>query len=162
MTADGYVLLNTVSNRKSFVDFYEEYNEVKEVVKASGFWTEYKDHKTRETQMFDNYYKPKARTYFKWQGAMERKSLNYPIQGTSAEITKFAALKFFNYIVSTGQQRSVKICNIVHDEIVIECREQEAPFMADTLQKHMEDAGKPFCKIIPLKAEPCITSHWEH
>ena len=34
--------------------------------------------------------------------------------------------------------------------------------IAKRLQECMEDAGKPFCKIIPLKAEPCITDHWEH
>lgn len=158
----GYVLLNEVSNRKSFVDFYDEYIAAKKIVKQEGFWDKYKDHKSRNTAEFTSYYKPKVREYFKWQGAMERKSLNYPIQGTSAEITKLAALKFFNYIKSTGQHKSVKICNIVHDEIVIECMEREADFMASSLQKFMEDAGKPFCKIIPLKAEPCVTDHWEH
>jgi DNA polymerase-1 len=158
----GYVQLNDVSKRKSFIDFYDEYTEIQEIVKGQGFWTEYRDHKERKTQMFEDYYKPKARAYFKYQGAMERKSYNYPIQGTSAEITKLAALKFFNWLVSTNQHRNVKICNIVHDEIVIECAENLADFMADSLQKFMEDAGKPFCKIIPLKAEPCVTDHWEH
>jgi DNA polymerase-1 len=158
----GYVQLNDVSKRKSFIDFYEDYKHLNDIVKSDNFWTEYRDHKQRETQMFEDYYKPKAREYFKFQGAMERKSYNYPIQGTSAEITKLAALKFFNELLQTNSHRTVKICNIVHDEIVVECPENQADYIASRLQYHMEEAGKPFCKIIPLKATPVITDHWEH
>lgn len=112
--------------------------------------------------MFHTYYKPTVREYFKWKGIMERKSLNYPIQGSSAEITKYAALKFFNQLIDKGLQNTILMCNIVHDEIVVECPLEGADIIANTLQECMEDAGKPFCKIIPLKAEPCITDHWEH
>jgi DNA polymerase I-like protein with 3'-5' exonuclease and polymerase domains len=158
----GYVQLNDVSKRKSFIDFYEDYTHLNDIVKRDGFWRDYRDHKARNTQMFESYYKPKAKEYFKFQGAMERKSYNYPIQGTSAEITKLAALRFFNELVQTNCHKTVKICNIIHDEIVIECGESQADYMASRLQYHMEEAGKPFCKIIPLKATPVITDHWEH
>lgn len=160
--AKGYVQLNDVSKRKSFIDFYETYIHLNDIVKRDGFWADYREHKARNTQMFENYYKPKAKEYFKFQGAMERKSYNYPIQGTSAEITKLAALRFFNELVQTNCHKTVKICNIIHDEIVIECGESQADYMASRLQYHMEEAGKPFCKIIPLKATPVITDHWEH
>ena len=143
--------------------YYEShYLTSKAKVEKKGFWTEYKDHKSRGTSMFTDYYNPAVKNYFKYKGVLERKSLNFPIQGTSAEITKFAALKFFNYIKSTGQHKTVKICNIVHDEIIIECPEREADFMASSLQKFMEDAGKPFCKIIPLEAQPVVTDYWDH
>ena len=112
--------------------------------------------------MFNSHYKPLIREYFKYKGMIERKSLNYPIQGSSAEITKFAALKFFDTLIEMDLLNVVKICNIVHDEIVIECPEKWAPEMAQILQSCMEEAGKPFCKIVPLKAEPCITSFWNH
>lgn len=159
---DGYVTLNNVSKRKSFVDFFDDYLENKKIVTASGFWDKYKDHKKRDTVEFKTYYKQKVRDYFKWQGAMERKSYNFPIQGSSAEITKLAALNFFNYIKSIGMHKTIKICNIVHDEIIIECSEQQSSFMADSLQKFMENAGKPFCPIIPLKAVPMVTKSWQH
>jgi DNA polymerase I-like protein with 3'-5' exonuclease and polymerase domains len=143
--------------------YYESlYLPAKEKVERDGFWTEYRDHKQRDTQLFKDYYNPAVKNYFKYKGILERKSLNYPIQGTSAEITKLAALKFFNWLVSTGQHKTVKICNIVHDEIVIECPEREADFMASSLQKFMEEAGKPFCKLVPLKATPVVTDFWDH
>ena len=34
--------------------------------------------------------------------------------------------------------------------------------IGERLQYHMEQAGKPFCKVIPLKAEPCISDFWSH
>ena len=37
-----------------------------------------------------------------------------------------------------------------------------ASHVAQELKDCMEKAGKPYCTIIPLKAEPCITDHWEH
>jgi len=160
--ANGFVELNQVSYRKSFVDFYDEYQRLKARVNESGFWNMYRSEKEANSDRFRNEFKPIVREYFKYQGMIERKSLNYPIQGTSAEITKFGALKFYNMLVEEQLLGIVKICNIVHDEIVVECPERYVSDIAKRLQECMEDAGKPFCKIIPLKAEPCITDHWEH
>jgi DNA polymerase-1 len=158
----GYIELNPVSKRKSFIDFYETYKEYDKQTKEPAFWEDYRTHKAEDSSMFNSHYKPLIREYFKYKGMIERKSLNYPIQGSSAEITKFAALKFFDTLIEMDLLNVVKICNIVHDEIVIECPEKWAPEMAQILQSCMEEAGKPFCKIVPLKAEPCITSFWNH
>jgi len=160
--ANGYIELNQISYRKSFVDFYEEYKRLKKVTEQDGYWEEYRHHKNNNTEEFILKYKPEVRNYFKKRGQIERKSLNYPIQGSSAEITKFAALKFYDILVRSKLLGIVKICNIVHDEIVVECPEDKAENISFLLQQCMEEAGKPFCKIIPLKAEPCITDHWEH
>ena len=148
--------------RKSFIDFFDRYKELEKTTKGETFWDDYRSHKQQDTEMFKTHFKPVVKEYFKFKGMIERKSLNYPIQGSSAEITKFAALKFYNILLDRELLGVVKICNIVHDEIVVECPENIAEYVANTLQKCMEDAGKPFCKIIPLKAEPCITDHWEH
>jgi hypothetical protein len=32
----------------------------------------------------------------------------------------------------------------------------------DQLQHCMEEAGKVFCTVVKLKAEPMVTSKWEH
>ena len=116
--ANGYVELNQVSYRKSFIDFYEQYKELQSEVNAPAFWDDYRAHKTKQSDLFQSFYKPTVREYFKFKGMIERKSLNYPIQGSSAEITKFGALKFFNMLVEEQLLGIVKICNIVHDEIV--------------------------------------------
>jgi DNA polymerase I len=158
----GYVKLNPVSNRKSYADFYDEYKEHKSKVDQDGFWEDYREHKANNSNMFQTFYKPIVRNYFKSRGKLEKMSLNYPIQGTSAEITKFAAIKFFNQLKSLRLLDTVKICNIVHDEVVVEAPEDNAGHISGILQECMEEAGKPFCKTIPLKATPCIEEYWTH
>jgi DNA polymerase I-like protein with 3'-5' exonuclease and polymerase domains len=158
----GYVTLNKVSNRKSYADFYEEYKDNKSKVDEDGFWEDYRVHKASNSDMFKSHYKPIVRNYFKSRGKLEKMSLNYPIQGTSAEITKFAAIKFFNQLKQLRLLNTVKICNIVHDEIVVETPEDNSGHISGMLQECMEEAGKPFCKIIPLKATPCIEKYWTH
>jgi DNA polymerase-1 len=160
--ANGYVELNSVSNRKSFIDFFDEYKEYEHKINVPGFWEDYRTHKESNSELFKSHYKPIVREYFKFKGMIERKSLNYPIQGSSAEITKFAALKFFNYIKDKNLLGIVKICNIVHDEIVVECPDRYAETIAKQLQHCMEEAGKPFCKIVPLKADPWQGTYWNH
>ena len=158
----GYVKLNNVSYRKSYSDFYEAYKEDKAKIDEEGFWEDYRTHKIDNSQMFQTFYKPLVRSYFKTRGKLEKMSLNYPIQGTSAEITKYAAIMFFDEILKRGWFDTVKICNIVHDEIVVECPIDMGKEIGERLQYHMEQAGKPFCKVIPLKAEPCISDFWSH
>ena len=161
--AKGYILLNTISNRKSFIDYYDEYLKLKEQIDAPGFWDDYKAHKRVNSAKFITHFKPTVREYFKKKGMIERKSLNYPVQGTAAEITKFAGMLFFKYLEENNLLfKYVRICNIIHDEIVIECKKDIAEQMAAKLKECMEKAGEPFCPTIPLKAEPCITEFWNH
>tara|TARA_R110002012_G_C11628335_1_gene609608 strand:+ start:75 stop:2084 length:2010 start_codon:yes stop_codon:yes gene_type:complete len=161
--AKGYILLNNVSNRKSFIEFFDDYLNLKQRIDAPGFWDEYKSHKRVNSVKFITEYKPLVRDYFKKKGMVERKSLNYPVQGTSAEITKFGGLLFFNYLEENGLLfKHVRICNIIHDEIVVECKKDIARKIAGVLKECMEKAGEPFCPTIPLKAEPCITEFWNH
>jgi DNA polymerase-1 len=159
---NGYVLLNPISKRKSYVDFYDEYLQTKQRVSEEGFWDTYRREKAAQSDKFKNELSPIVREHFKLKGMIERKSLNYPIQGSSAECTKFAALLFFDWLIENKYFWGVKICNIVHDEIVVECPEYMAEEIADKLKECMEQAGKPFCPIIPLKAQPVISSEWEH
>lgn len=159
----GYILLNTISNRKSFIEFFDDYAKLRDEIDSNGFWDKYKVHKRGNTSEFILHYKPTVREYFKKKGIIERKSLNYPVQGSSAEITKFAGVLFFNYLEENNLLfKHVRICNIIHDEIVVECRKDIAEGLASKLKECMEKAGEPFCPTIPLKAEPCITEFWNH
>ena len=159
----GYILLNTISNRKSFIEYFDNYLKLKEEIDTPGFWDKYRTHKNANSAKFITQYKPTVREYFKQKGMIERKSLNYPVQGSSAEITKFAGVLFFKYLEENNLLFThVRICNIIHDEIVIECKKEMAEEMAVKLKECMEKAGEPFCPTIPLKAEPCITEFWNH
>jgi DNA polymerase-1 len=157
----GYVLINTVSNRKSYMSKFEEYQKLAEKMKDMN-WKQYRAEKAIESELYLKTYKPLVKNYFGIRGDMERNALNYPIQGSGAEATKFAAVKIFNWIVNNGLFTTIKICNLVHDEIVVESPEHMSEEVAQLVQQAMEDAGNVFCKTIPLVAQPCITKHWEH
>jgi DNA polymerase-1 len=96
------------------------------------------------------------------KGEIERMSLNYPIQGSSADITKLAGIYFYRYLEENNLIFKVLMPNVVHDEWIVECSEELAPELSKVLKKSMEDAGEVFCKTVKLRADPEITKYWQH
>jgi DNA polymerase I-like protein with 3'-5' exonuclease and polymerase domains len=160
----GFIQFNEISFRKCFIPFFEEFQKLNEHINGhdSVFWDVYKAEKKKNSDVFNNDLKPKVREYFMKRGDIERNSLNYPIQGTSADITKLAGIYMFRYLRAENLLFKVLMPNVVHDEIHLECSEDIANKMAEILKKCMEKAGDVFCKTIKLKAEPCITDYWTH
>jgi len=159
---NGYILFNNISGRKCYIDYYDEFKELAKKINVKGFWTKYKLEKSQNSSIFVNVLKPLVREYFMKRGNIERMSLNYTIQGTSADITKLAGIYMFRYLKDNDLLFKVLMPNVVHDELIIECSTDKAESLAKILQNCMERAGDKFCKTIPLKAEPCITKIWAH
>lgn len=157
----GYILFNDISHRKSFIPNFEQFKAL-EAMLTPTFWSIYRAERDKNSEYFKATLKPIVREYFSTKGKIERGALNYPIQGSSAEITKLAGVLFYNYLVSKNLLFKVKIANFVHDEIIVESSVFSANEVAEKLQYSMEKAGDFFCKIIPLKAEPSITKVWSH
>ena len=126
------------------------------------FWSDYRIHKAKNSSKFQEFYKPKVRQYFMKKGDIERMSLNYPIQGSSADITKLAGIYFFRYLQENNLLFNVKMANVVHDEWIVECKKDMVNEISSVLQDCMERAGDVFCKTVKLKAEPEITKYWQH
>lgn len=169
----GYILIDKVVGRKSFVYGYDEYKRLKREL-DSNFWDTWKVLKRKKKEaeeqgaMLDaathnmyNEYKDKMSKFFKIKGEIERKSLNYPIQGSSANITKQSCIYFFNWIKKYSLQNIVLICNTIHDENVAECPDYMKEYVAEALEDAMVRAGELYCKRVPLKADPCITPFWK-
>ncbi len=91
---------------------------------------------------------------------INRLSTNTKIQGTSADISKTAAVLFFEWIIENKLFKIVSIVNFVHDEIVAECHSRRAEKVAAALQEKMELAGTYFLSKLKLSAEPKIGKHW--
>ncbi len=157
----GYVLIDPVSRRKSFIDFYEDYQELGKTVNEPGFWDNYRQHKSSDTEEFQNYYKPTVREYFKMKGIIERKGLNYVIQGTAASQTKYAGIKLFKWVLENNYFGVVKIVNLVHDEIVVECPEELITIVEPKVKQFMEEGADKFMTRIPMIADPEISDHWQ-
>jgi len=158
---NGYILFNNITGRKSYIDFYNDYKELKKEITPK-FWEEYREEKAKNSIKFQTKLKPKVREFFKMQGMIERKALNYPVQGSSAEVTKLAVYMLFKWIVENNLFNKVLISNIVHDEILIECPETMSKSVANITKYCMEYAGSKFFTRVPLKAEPCINKYWSH
>ena len=92
----------------------------------------------------------------------DRMSLNSPTQGTCAEIIKLASIYFFNWILKHNYFNKILLCNIVHDEINVECPEEIADTVAKVLPEIMEKAASKLCKKLPIPAEASVGDHWIH
>jgi DNA polymerase I len=75
---------------------------------------------------------------------IERQSMNTPIQGTSADITKEAhALSY---------EGGLRVVAVVHDELVVEARTEQAEMTAGLLAYYMNEAQYSTCRL--RKDEP--------
>lgn len=158
---NGYVLISPVTGKKSYVDFYDDFVETKKQIEVKGFWEKYKEHKQSMTPTYSKL-KKQISLYFSKKGDIERMSLNYPIQGESAEITKLSCVYFWeDYLVPNNLLFTVKFVNTVHDENVVECPKSIQEETAKALEDSMVKAGAIFCKRVPLKADPCISDYWK-
>ena len=147
----GYVEFNKVTGRKYFFNLTDnDYFKYREEVEDKYFWVSHPN--PREI----------SGKYNKAKNEIQRISQNYRIQGSSADCTKFAGILFIKEILRRNWWMTVKIVNIVHDEFLIECPEHMCEEVKSVLVNCMEEAGKPFCKTVPLKAEAIHGSYWVH
>lgn len=144
-----YILFNNITGRKLFLDSKEPFIKYKNVVTDPLFFQH-----------------PEARSimaeYEKSMSEIQRKAQNYPIQGSSADISKLAGVIFFNQLKKAGLLFKVKIVNMVHDEFNIEAPDAIADEMSTLLVNCMVAAGSQFCKTIKLGAVADIGDHWIH
>ena len=75
---NGYITFNSVTKRKFFFDFMDEFNKLEEKIKEKNFWSDYKKQKDEDSTYFNNVLKPMVKKYFKYKGVIERNSYNYP------------------------------------------------------------------------------------
>lgn len=100
--------------------------------------------------------------FMKLKSAISRLSLNAPIQGTAADVTKNAGVRFRNWLLKEELHEEVWITNMIHDEINVECTTELAELVAMNLERCMKEAGNVWCKTIPLNANAAIGDYWAH
>ena len=96
--------------------------------------------------------------------AGERMAINMPLQGTAADIMKLALVavnKFLEekYVDSKKHplERGVRILLSIHDEIILEARNDVVEKIAGEVKEIMENVARD---IIPLKVEVEIGKNW--
>lgn len=157
---NGYILMSPLTGRKSFIYGYEEYLELKKEI-GRRFWDRWKAVKRVGSEHVDYaQMKSKISKFFKIKGEIERKSLNYPIQGQAAEISKIAGILFFEWLRQSGNLCKILISNVIHDEYVLDCPKSLLEEAKQQLHHCMTEAGKEYCTRVPLKADVKIAKNW--
>jgi DNA polymerase-1 len=87
----------------------------------------------------------------------ERAALNAPIQGSAADILKLAMLKLHRALKE--KQLKSRIVLTVHDELVLDCLENERDTVVPLVRYCMESA---YPLAVPLKTELKIGWNWSH
>lgn len=159
----GYILINPLTGFKIFIPEFDKYKESLEFISFDNkdFWNLYREEKKKKSDLFRSL-KAKVSKIFKQKSSIRKNSLNYPIQGSSASLTKEAVYQFFTWIKNNNLTDIVLIVNAIHDEVLLECPKIMSKDVANKLKYYMEEAAKPYCNTIELKATPVISDHWEH
>ena len=158
---NGYVYFNKVTGRRSYYQIFDEYERLSRTIDKQ-WWENYKQHKFHQTEDFLTYYKPTCKRFFNLRGDLERRALNFPCQGSASDMSKLAGVWFFDWILKENLFNKVKISNFVHDEYLLETPKDIADKCAKALKECMEKAGRVFIDVVPVIAEPEITTVWQH
>lgn len=89
--------------------------------------------------------------------AIERYGKNYPIQGSSADITKRA----MRLVQDRIEPENAKLVNCVHDELVLEVRDEHVEPHKQILWRAMMDAGEEFLKVVPVVVDVETNDYWK-
>jgi len=145
----------SVSEAKQYMESYlEKYSGVRdymqkivEKAKADGFVaTEYGRRRALPELKSSN---------FNLRSFGERVALNMPIQGTAADIMKIAMIRVHKALKEAKLE--AKLILQVHDELIVECPENEAEQVMEILVREMSSAAS---LSIPLTAEAKIGKSW--
>jgi DNA polymerase-1 len=90
------------------------------------------------------------RLYLDTKQDISRISKNMPIQGTAAEICKLAMVRIHKRL--SHEFEDAFLVNMIHDELVAECLEQDAQAVGEVLCQEMESAQRELTPKVKPKA----------
>ena len=130
------------------------------------YWEDFKKWKTIEGEdpdVLENVYSDAAlKEHRSAASKWFRKALNSPTQGSGIIILKYAMVLFFKWIVENGYFGKVLLCDLIHDEAVIEYPEELVDIVPNKLKEFMELSSSKFCKKLPIPAVPETGKCWIH
>jgi len=145
---NGYIILDKATDRRYFFPQYEKMKKAEELAKS--YYTRDMSAEERAEVKLIPEVKEAWKTFFTLKGKLERRALNYGIQGLAAGMTKLALVLLY--------KAGIALVSCVHDEICAEGNEKDAK----TIERLMIEAGKYFCKRVPMGAEASVGDKWIH
>ena len=92
------------------------------------------------------------------RGFAERQAINAPIQGTAADIIKFAMIKIDKEL---NNSKDCKMLLQVHDELIFEIQETKLEKFSSLIINKMQNALAPHTKLsIPLIVDSNSGKNW--
>lgn len=179
-----------VTNFRLKLPFIDQYNELEKVVKnfssddwnlyrvGKDEWKEYYQYQEDLADKIDNLekierpnsheskfylrFKDKIGRYFSIKSSYYRLTLNSPAQGLAAHQTKLSTYLLFKEILKNGHQWRARICNQVHDEIVMEVVDELADYYALKVGEFMVEAGNSLLPntLVQMQAEGKANDSW--
>lgn len=154
---NGYVLINPITGHKMYWWDWQQWKEEQQKY-TSEFWDDYKMyHKGTGDEIAQE-----VKHHFQVQSKYDRMALNAPTQGTGAIIIKTAAINLLYWIVNNNLFGKVKLCAMVHDELLVEFPENLKDTFPHILEDIMFNAAAFYCKKVPIPAEAEVSDHWVH
>ena len=155
---NGYILICKYTGHKLYWWDWEVWKE-RQASFTSQFWEEYRVIKANHDS--DHPIIKKVKMHYQASSKYDRLALNSPPQGTGIIILKDAMINFFDWLVKNNLFNIVLLCNLVHDEAVIEYP-KNMPEVANILKETMEASASKYCKSLPIPAEASVGDHWIH
>jgi DNA polymerase I-like protein with 3'-5' exonuclease and polymerase domains len=101
----------------------------------------------------------RKRFFVAHHGSWWTEGRNHPIQSTASDVIKTAMVDIAKEIEKRGHDAT--ILNQAHDELVIQCKREQAEEVNEYVRELMEAAGNKFLRVIPCVAEGGIKEKWE-
>lgn len=96
-----------------------------------------------------------------YQKGYENNSLNSPVQGSAADAMKLAGIEFMKRVWNAGYDEHVGIVNYVHDEILLECKEEYLEWTETNLREVMIGVAESLHEGIPADVEISHGHSWD-
>jgi len=171
-SADGWKLA-----LPKFDKFKEYKHKVESITKDQ--WTMYKEGKIDYKKKFEEeekgneykylhpksveFYKSKkteVSSFFKLKSEYQRLCLNNPVQSRSAHQLKLSTSILFDWILENNYIGRIKIVNTVHDEIIVECKEELKDIAKKAVEDSMLEGGDHYLTNLKIKADANYGNSW--
>jgi len=144
---------------KDLIDtYFNKYRKIKEYLDKSGKFAVINRYNTTISGR-KRFYKlpdPSDPSFNKIRGSVERAGKNGPIQGSNADTIKQSMI----YVIERIKDYDAKLLLTVHDEVIVEVREDQSEEVASIVSQSLIDGFAEFFKTVKMEADALIGDCW--
>jgi len=138
--------------------YFNKYRKIKEYLNKSGKFAVINRYSTAISgrKRFYKLPEPSDPTFNKLRGSIERAGKNHPIQGSNADTIKQSMI----YVVERIKNYDAKLLLTVHDEVIVEVREDQTEEVASIVSQSLIDGFAEFFKTVKMEADALVGDCW--